>query len=317
MADGERQRENEALVWVARLHDPAFAEWDAHIAWLEADPLHAAALDRAEVRMEDATAGLGSARVMPIEAANDNPAVPATRGRGVLGAAAALAAAVVGAVLVTPGEQSEPPQRIVAQTQAGEHRTITLADGTTVALNGDTAISLTRGDARQVTVDRGEAFFTVVHDAARPFRVAVGDAVIQDVGTAFNVVSAQGDVEIAVRDGAVDYDADRTPVRVAAGKRLRVGDGLAVTMPVDRSAVGGWRSGRLTYRDTAMTQVARDVARSIGEPVAVSPEVRMRRFTGVIAVNTNHRAMFERIGAVAGVRATHSSAGWRIAAGSQ
>ena len=48
--------------------------------------------------------------------------------------------------------------------------TVTLADGTRVTLDGATRLEVRLGARRrQVELVRGEAFFDVAHDAARPF----------------------------------------------------------------------------------------------------------------------------------------------------
>ena len=85
MSDAERRRRKEALDWARRIHDPAFVDWDAHIAWLEADPRHADALDAAAVLMEGASAGLARASPVPavLAAVNDNAGPAETlSGRG-------------------------------------------------------------------------------------------------------------------------------------------------------------------------------------------------------------------------------------------
>jgi transmembrane sensor len=59
------------------------------------------------------------------------------------------------------------------------------------------------GTARTVTLV-GEAYFDVPHDAARPFAVAAGPAVVHDLGTAFAVRrDDDGRVAVAVTQGAV------------------------------------------------------------------------------------------------------------------
>lgn len=90
MADENRRRDEQALAWVRRLHDPDFADWDAHIAWLEADRVNAPTFDRMLILVEDATANLApplASHALPAPApANDNADVPGHRpvlsGRG-------------------------------------------------------------------------------------------------------------------------------------------------------------------------------------------------------------------------------------------
>ena len=62
MAIADRQRLDEALDWVRRLHDPAFSDWEAHVAWLERDPRNPAAFDEMSRTIETATEGLARSR---------------------------------------------------------------------------------------------------------------------------------------------------------------------------------------------------------------------------------------------------------------
>ena len=64
------------------------------------------------------------------------------------------------------------------------------------------------GGTREVELE-GEAYFAVVHDAARPFAVRAHGAVATDVGTAFDVRAYPEDAgaRIAVTEGAVAVTA--------------------------------------------------------------------------------------------------------------
>src|SRR6185503_10880415 len=60
------------------------------------------------------------------------------------------------------------------------------------------------GSARRDVQLIGEARFVVQRDAARPFRVTAGEAVITDLGAQFTVRTGNaGDVEVAVTAGSV------------------------------------------------------------------------------------------------------------------
>lgn len=315
MTPADRRRTDQALEWVRLVHDPAFADWAGHIAWLEADPANAVAFDEAALMIDDATEGLASPRIVP-RPVNDNPpaADHAERPRrrrwaAVVGfAVAAGVAAIVAIPSLIHGDTA--PREIV--TAAGEHRTIALADGTTVALNGDSRLTLDPATPRLATLERGEAYFTVVHDAAHPFEVRSGDALFRDVGTQFDIVRDAGATEIAVREGAVLFDPAGTAVRIDGGHAMRIRADSATLRPIAADTVGGWRSGRLTYRDASLTDIAADVARAIGEPVAVAPELAQRRFSGVVVIDPDHALTVRRLGAVMGIALHREGSGWRM-----
>ena len=316
MVIADRQRFDEALDWVRRIHDPSFADWDAHAAWLEADPRNLDDFDEASLIIEQATADLAPPR--PITTSpmpnNDNlpapVAAPHRWSRWGTGLGVAVAAGLV-AVVTVPSIMHGGAQPYLVRTAAGEQRSI-LLDGTTIALNGDSRLRLDRANARVAVLERGEAFFTVRHDGAHPFAVQAGGATFQDVGTVFDVVRRDDVTQVAVREGAVLYDPGGAAVRLDGGQSIRIADNAATVQTVDIAAVGGWRAGRLLYRDATLADVAGDVARSIGEPITVDPALAQRRFSGVVMIDADRPRMFRRMAAVMGVDIRHAPQGWRM-----
>src|SRR3546814_9914530 len=73
---------------------------------------------------------------------------------------------------MTPPDPSAP---YTIATVPGARRTIDLADGSRIELNGDTRITLDKAAPRFASLDRGEAMFHVRHDDSDPFVVMVGD----------------------------------------------------------------------------------------------------------------------------------------------
>lgn len=314
MTPADRTRLNEALDWVCRIHDPSFADWGGHLAWLEADPRNPPAFDRASLLIEDATAGLASVAPVPRPANDDAPDHSAVRGRrhGWVAAFALAVAASITAVAV-PTLLTRPAERFVVETGPGERRAITI-DGTSIALNGGTRLRLDREQPRLAVLEHGEALFEVLHDAAHPFEVAAGDARFRDVGTAFDVVRREGSVELAVRDGAVLYDPDGAALRLGSGQQIRISAHSATVRPIERAAVGGWTAGRLQFREASLPDVAEDVARNIGEPIAVDPALAGRRFSGVVLIDADHARTVRRLAAVMDVAIRPAPHGWRMIA---
>lgn len=150
------------------------------------------------------------------------------------------------------------------------------------------------------------------HDADRPFAVRLGDDVIRDVGTVFDVARTPDGAVIAVGEGEVAYEAGGRQVRLPAGRRLVVYKGVGATSRVEPSAVGAWRRGRLVYRDAAIADVAADLARAVGEPVSAGVGPSASRFTGVIVLDRDPRVTFDRVEAATGLRAVRGAGGWRL-----
>lgn len=288
MAEDRHDMETAALDWVIRMRDPGFDGWEEFEAWLGADPAHADVYHRLAIADQDMAELLAAAPVpaeMPSNVValpqRSLPRRPLTRRAWLGGAIAASVAGLIGLGMI-----ERQPALYQVETAPGMRRTVTLGDGSRIALNGGTRITLDRKDPRHATLERGEALFDVVHDDDAPFKVLVGDATLVDVGTSFNVVRDGRVTAVQVSEGAVVYNPDGEAVRLDAGRRLRAEDGdphieLAAVAP---EAVAGWREGRLIYDGQTMADVAADLTRWSGETVRADPRVAAQRFRGVLSL---------------------------------
>lgn len=216
------------------------------------------------------------------------------------GIAVGLAASIVVA-LATPialwfvrFAQPEPAVTIV-ETRAGENRDVSLEDGSTVSVGARSVLWATLSrDARNVTLERGEAFFRVAKDPARPFIVKIGNTTVAAVGTAFNIRRAGERVVVAVADGIVKVDAaaaqgaspSRAQLGVGQQLSINTNDGSSSMQVVEAGGIAAWRDGLLQYRDEPLPSVIVDVARySEHDIVIADPAVAQLRITGTVFAN--------------------------------
>jgi transmembrane sensor len=218
------------------------------------------------------------------------------------GLAAAAALMAIAILPVMKSLQFAPPVVTVVETAAGEHRDVPLSDGSVVSAGAQSMLwaTLTR-DSREVTLERGEAFFRVAKDPARPFIVKVGTMTVAAVGTAFNVRRAGERVVVGVAEGIVKVDSrvaavqsnvqahqQRTSIRTArlsVGQQLSIdpADGNASVQIVDASGVAAWREGLLQYRNEPLRSVIADLARySARDIVIANPQIADLRVTGTV-----------------------------------
>lgn len=310
MIDPHEQLTRDAIAWTIRLREADSDAWRAFTQWLEASPHHLPAYEEAAALDSD-LAALPRVPRRPILAADSSP--PARSGghrRAVLGwGIAAAFAAAVGYWSIPGGSDL-----YTVETAPGERRVVTLADGSSIQLNGSSRILLDRDEPRFSRLEHGEALFTVVHDDNSTFEVKVGEAVIRDLGTVFNVVREGGVVKVEVAEGAVAFDAPARAVELHEGGTLRWSGGEVATGRREPAEIGAWGKGQLSYSSASIADVAADLARSTGVSVKVSPQVADRRFTGVITVGADHPQLFRRVSALLAVEARRSADGWVLAA---
>ncbi len=216
---------------------------------------------------------------------------------------AAAAAATLFAVVWPDAERSAPDRTVgpsgapVATAAYGQQSTVTLLDGTRVRLNAGSTIRY-RGEygraGRDVQLE-GEAYFEVVHDAARPFRVYASGGVAEDLGTRF-VVRAYPEharLEVAVAEGKVALRRDRPAsdsALVGPGQLGRLAPDGAITVEsgVDLERWMGWTRGALILDGLTLADAARAIGRRFDVDIVVS-DARLGSRT--LSARFNHESL--------------------------
>lgn len=298
--------EARAIDWLIRQRDPLFDDWDGFADWLAEDSDHAAIYD-AVASLDRDLDTLPPADKPAVVTIPDAPRRPSRRAWF----GGAMAAALVGAVSLSSLGLFGSADRI--ETLAGEHRTVTLADGSTIEINGASVVEIDKERPRFARLESGEAMFHVVHRDNDPFVVETGGARIVDLGTAFNVVRRDRQTSVAVSEGIVLYNPDRDNVRLVAGKGIEARDGdrkPPVVKDVDVANVGGWRSGLLVYNGTPLAVVAEDLKRTAGMQVSIAPEASDLSFRGALIIDKNRNRTIADLAALSGTRAERRGDGW-------
>jgi transmembrane sensor len=186
--------------------------------WLAADPRHAAAMSRT-------TQAWDLLDRIPEHTAHQIAARTTRRRRFwrsfIIGTS--LAAAASFAFVFWP--ESTAPRVATSANEPSPFvpRQLALADGSIVELNRDSEVvaQFTRTE-RRVILLKGEAYFSVTKDPARPFIVRAGHVDVRAVGTAFNVNLQSAAVEVLVTEGTVKLDpsADGTSRQVPLAAQI-------------------------------------------------------------------------------------------------
>lgn len=254
----DRDRINaEASAWLARLKGPQrTAETAAALQdWLSVDEAHQAAFERATDLWDllPGAVAMGSGEM----------AVARQPRRFMPLALAASLLAMFGAGAMT----FYASQGSVISTHVGEQRSTTLDDGSRIALNTDSHLTVHFARAeRRISLDQGEAMFDVAHDAARPFIVSVGNEQVKALGTAFVIRRDGDDVRVTLLRGRVEVTRQGEKPQLLAvlqpGDRLSTG--LADTPKLDRPAldtVTAWRRGEILFNATPLSEAVAEVNR--------------------------------------------------------
>lgn len=316
----EERMIDEAIDWHLRQRDMAEADWEAFVAWLEADPANAAAYDRvaADDRLLADVPALSAPVSAPVVPPRPLPA-PARRTMGGalsrrpwIAGAAAIAATLVLVASPISNLLRGPSGMATVRTRAGEHRDLTLADGTRVAMDGATTLRVDRGDPRVAYLDAGAAEFRVTHDAAHPFAVHSGSVTLEDVGTTFAVTRTGPRLEVAVAEGSVRFQPDTDALTLTAGRRLALDEarGRVTLGTVAPSDVAGWRGDRLSFSGEPLSAVAAALERRYGTPVTFAGGLSDQPFTGMIALSGSAERDIPHLAALIGANWRHERGAW-------
>lgn len=192
------------------------------------------------------------------------------------------------------------------ETGRGEQRSFRLGDGSTVRLSGATAVDVRlEARARHAVLRRGEAYFDIVHDEARPFAVAAATSTTRVLGTAFDVDLTSGGVKLAVYRGRVRFGpaaptrADDTVI-VPAGWRSQFRRGVAGAPTRFDSAQQDWRAGWLDTDAMRLGDVVETLNRGGGRLIAPpSPALADLPLSGRFRLD-QPRQLLEAVGEVYG-----------------
>ena len=300
----------EARLWAIRARERTFVDWDELTDWLEADPAHLAAYETALAQDAWLDEVFASRPTEPL--AEPLAELPPRRPRRWQAWGAGIAAAVVGLASWSIVDRGNAMREVAAPP--GQHRTVALADGSRIVLNGGAMISFAADKPREIALARGEALFDIRHDAANPFIVDAGETRLVDAGTVFNVVREADAIDVAVAEGEVIYRPGRDDIRLRPGDVLSRSNAGArpVLRKTNPQAIGGWRSRRLDYQDASLGEVARDLGRNIGRPVLAAEGLRGARFTGTLAVDGSAQDVLSRAGPLLGVIFVADGDTWRM-----
>ena len=263
-----------AAAWLAQ-RDAGLSpsEADEYAVWLASDARHKAAMSRLE---QTWTALHALRNYRPETNQHPDPDLLAPKARSKVrrlprwvGIAAALVLGFAASLWVGTQREEAPPAGQTYATTEGGYQRITLPDGSSVELNGNSEILVSFQTAeRRVELVRGQGYFTVAKDPARPFRVAAAGITVQAVGTAFAVQRKERELEVVVTAGAVQLRRGgqaQDPVVPAAP----LGAGWRAVLPVEGSSpprleqastetlrqLLAWQSSRLFFAEMPLGEV--------------------------------------------------------------
>ncbi|WP_417451932.1 FecR family protein [Kordiimonas sp.] len=221
---------------------------------------------------------------------------------------AAVAASLMALLIVSISFFDSGPMSSSYETRVGESRTIMLKDGSVITLNTDTRLSVAlAAEERRILLEKGEAYFDVSKDKARPFVVVVGNEVVRAVGTEFNVRRRADVTNVMVTEGVVEVKKNvpasaqgdvsellPVPVSLTVGSDLTVDqDGVrTTTLSTEELAQRtSWRRGMLHFKAERLDTVVREIQYYVDKEVIIASDDVADLMVGG-SINTQNVASF-------------------------
>lgn len=220
---------------------------------------------------------------------------------------AAIGLLTLGFLFLFQKQASTPELKwAMVSTQHGERKKITLSDGSTIQLNGNTKLSYLKKNSipiRLVKLD-GEAFFDIAKDEHKPFLVVSKEFTTQVLGTSFNIDTDIGKV-VEVNTGKVNVYAtpDTQTLKLindgSAEKKNdmlsileKTTDGKVSLLPGKKAHLNdsnkwevsayqhkSWVDNELIHLNEPLYQVLRKAYRNYGDSIAIDSALADRKIT--------------------------------------
>jgi len=281
----------EAAEWLMRLSendlsDHERAEWER---WKISSPER----DRAWARAQLLQSKLGGLPPSLAMSALDRPSHPERR--AALGKLALMLAVMPvgwGSWKLAQTQQWTADYR----TRVGERRELTLADGSRITLNTDSAIDV-RYDRQQrlVHLREGEILVQTAQDPSRPFLVSTRQGRMQALGTRFTVRELSGRTHLAVLEGAVKVmlaeNTQTAPLIVNAGQRTDFSAQTFGTLTATDRNVGAWTRGMLMADKMRLADFVAELTRYRRGFVRYDPAIADLRISGAFPISDPQRTL--------------------------
>lgn len=156
---------------------------------------------------------------------------------------------------------------LTAYKTDNEVKEFVLPDKSTVVLNKFSKIvfrnDIADDDIRDLNLE-GEGFFEVTHNET-PFKVHVKNAVVQVMGTEFNVNQHKDNIVVSVVSGKVKVEAFNHAVELEKGERAIVKQGRLKEESLNSVNDLFWKSGELKFEQATLKEICNQLKQSFVE----------------------------------------------------
>jgi transmembrane sensor len=163
--------------------------------------------------------------------------------------------------------------KTLTEIKADSLQNIHLPDGSAISMTKNSSIRYQTGfnvSGRTIQLE-GESYFTIAHNAAKPFIISIGGLSIKVIGTAFNVrpVTKENFIEVQVQSGIVQMISPAGTIIVnkeQTGIYNTETHALSVEEGIDPNSMS-YATKSFLFRDQPLSEVCQYLEKSFDTPV--------------------------------------------------
>jgi len=190
----------------------------------------------------------------------------------------------------------------------GKRSSLTLADGTKIWVNASSRVVYPvtfEADRREIYVD-GEAFMEVAQIENSPFTVKTKTFNAEVLGTSFNVMAYENDVEksLVLVTGSVKIHVGeaKTDIPLIPGEMFTSFGDATQVQTVQTEYYTSWKSGMYQYESEPLYAILKRLSRYYGEEIVCDPTVAMLKCSGKLDLKDKLSDVLKGIALTAPVR---------------
>ncbi len=151
------------------------------------------------------------------------------------------------------------------ETPIGGQYQVILPDGTRIWLNALSSVKfpVSFATAKERVVElTGEAYFDVVHDSRKPFKVISAGQVVEDIGTQFNIqaYAADGTIKTTLVQGAAKVIAGKSSQLLTPGNQTLFNGALTLGKAnIDKEIA--WKKGYFVFEEDSLEDIMKVISR--------------------------------------------------------
>ena len=189
------------------------------------------------------------------------------------------------------GGTADPMYNTIETPRGGQYQ-ILLPDGSKVWLNAASSLkyptSFTALNQRSVEL-KGEAYFEVSKDKAKPFIVHSAKQEVKVLGTHFNINAYEDEPQIKTTliEGAVSVRAAPFEEILKPGQESTLSTSGIKVKEVETDEAIAWKNGQFMFSSEPITGIMRKISRWYNVDVSYQGNLAEMRFTGTVSRYSN------------------------------